>query len=113
MLLQNISLTHPFGRLRLIGYLEGISYLVLLGVAMPLKYIAGEPSWVRVTGVVHGLLFVLYALGIMQAAIEYRWSGRTVGMWLLASILPFGPFYIESRLRHGTTGGETVEGDAP
>lgn len=92
------SLRTRIGRLRLIGYAEGISYIVLLGIAMPLKYFAGQPQYVRVTGMIHGLLFVLYVLGLFQAKMEYGWSTRTLMLGLLASVLPFGPFYADAKL---------------
>ncbi|HTO03360.1 MAG TPA: DUF3817 domain-containing protein, partial [Opitutus sp.] len=47
----------PLSRLRFIGWWEGVSFLVLLGIAMPLKYLAGEPAAVRVVGMAHGILF--------------------------------------------------------
>lgn len=87
------------GRLRIIGFLEGISFLVLLGVAMPLKYMAGMPEAVRFVGWAHGLLFVLYIALSIQAANAYGWSVmRLLGM-VLASVLPFGPFVADRRLR--------------
>ncbi len=94
----NFSLRTQIGRLRLIGYAEGISYLVLLGIAMPLKYIADQPQYVRVTGMIHGLLFVLYVIGLIQAKTEYAWPIRTLLLGLLASVLPFGPFYADAKL---------------
>lgn len=88
------------GRLRLIGFLEGISLLLLLGVAMPLKYLAGQPTAVRYAGMAHGLLFVLYVLLLIQVAIERRWSFGKVSLALLASVVPFGTFWAERRLFH-------------
>ena len=86
-------------RLRVIGALEGTSYLLLLGVAMPLKYLAGLPAMVRVVGWAHGLLFVLFVAVVFDTARRQRWSvGRLAGA-LLASVLPFGPFVLDRRLR--------------
>jgi hypothetical protein len=56
------------GRLRIIGFVEGLSFLILLGIAMPLKYFFGLPETVRVVGMAHGLLFVLYVLLVIQNA---------------------------------------------
>ena len=89
------------GRLRWIGWWEGMSFLVLLGIAMPLKYWAGWPLAVRVVGMAHGVLFVLYVIAAFQAAWQYRWAPSRTGMVLLASLIPGGPFFIDARiLRH-------------
>ena len=89
----------PIFRMRVISVVEGISYLVLLGVAMPLKYLAGMPGPVEVVGMAHGILFVLYALAAVNLALALRWSP----LWLLgamvASVIPFGTFVIDARLR--------------
>jgi integral membrane protein len=79
-------------RLRTVGVAEGISFLVLLGVAMPLKYWAGLPLAVKVVGWVHGVLFIAYCVCLVQAARKMRWDlERCVGL-LIAALLPFGPF---------------------
>jgi integral membrane protein len=85
-------------RLRLTGFVEGISYLVLLLIAMPLKYIWGNPEAVRVVGLLHGILFILFIFYIIQAAIEKRWTRREVMLAMLSSVVPFGTFYADSRL---------------
>lgn len=95
------SLKTPLGRLRAIGLWEGVSFLVLLGVAMPLKYFAGWPEAVRVVGMAHGILFLLYVLAAIQAALEYDWPWQRTGLVLLASVLPAGPFVVDAKLlRH-------------
>ena len=86
-------------RLRLVGGLEGISYLVLLGIAMPLKYLAGLPEMVRVVGWVHGLLFVLFIAAVAQTARMIRWPLSRVLGALAASVIPFGTFVLDARLR--------------
>lgn len=92
-------LRDPLARLRLVGMLEGVSFLLLLGVAMPLKYLAGQPEMVRVTGMAHGVLFMLYVAAVAHAALELRWPlGRVAGA-LAASVLPFGPFVFDAHLR--------------
>jgi integral membrane protein len=84
---------------RKIGMLEGASFLILLGIAMPLKYFAGMPMAVTIVGALHGLLFVLYLLAIIYATISLRWKfGRVLGAFL-AAFLPFGPFVFDARLR--------------
>ena len=86
-------------RLRLVALLEGVSYLVLLGVAMPLKYVAGMPTAVRVTGLAHGLLFMLFLAAVAQVAMMARWPARRTLFALVASVVPFGTFVLDRRLR--------------
>lgn len=88
----------PLGRLRLLGVGEGASFLVLLLVAMPLKYLADWPLAVRVVGLAHGVLFMLYVWAAIQATLEYRWSAGRFALLLLASVLPGGPFVADARL---------------
>ena len=86
------------GRLRVIGCWEGVSFLVLLGIAMPLKYLAGHPEAVRVVGMAHGVLFLLYIWAAIQAALAHEWNWKRTGLVLLASLLPAGPFVVDARL---------------
>lgn len=95
-------LKNSLSRLRLVGYLEGASFLLLLGVAMPLKYLADMPEMVRVMGSAHGLLFLLYIAAVANAASDYRWPFRRILAALVASVLPGGPFVFERRLRAET-----------
>jgi integral membrane protein len=85
----------PLGRLRIIAFVEGLSFLILLFVAMPLKYIWQQPLAVRQFGSLHGLLFVLYILFVILCSIEYRWKFWKVGILLLISVIPFGNFYAD------------------
>jgi integral membrane protein len=75
-----------------IGTWEGISFLVLLGIAMPLKYIWGIPQAVSVVGMAHGILFIAYLYMIHECRIAFGWSLKTAALGALASVLPFGPF---------------------
>ena len=86
------------GRLRVIGFWEGVSFLVLLGIAMPLKYVWGEPGAVRVVGMAHGILFMLYVWAAIQAPLEHDWNWKRTGLVLLASLLPAGPFVVDAKL---------------
>jgi len=92
------SLKTPLGRLRVIGWWEGVSFLVLLLVAMPLKYFAGMPKAVSVVGMAHGVLFLLYGLAAIQAALEYDWSWKRTALVLVASVLPAGPFIVDAKI---------------
>lgn len=85
------------GRLRIIAFAEGMSFLILLGIAMPLKYIAGIPEAVRVVGMAHGVLFVLYVVLLIQVAIERDWSWKKSILAFLASLVPFGTFYADAK----------------
>lgn len=93
-----MNLSTPLGRLRLVGMLEGVSFLALLGIAMPLKYFAGQPEAVRVLGMAHGVLFLAYALALVHAHLEYGWPVKRSALVFLAAFLPFGPFVVDRRL---------------
>lgn len=90
-------LKSSLGRLRIVAFLEGVSLLLLLGIAMPLKYMAGLPEAVRIVGMAHGVLFVLYVLLVAQVAIERSWSWKKAILSILASIVPFGTFYADAK----------------
>jgi integral membrane protein len=94
-------LATPLSRLRFVGILEGVSYLLLLGVAMPLKYFMGEPLAVRVVGMAHGVLFMLYLLALVPVALDHKWSLKTVALGVLASIRPAGPFVFDHMVLRG------------
>jgi integral membrane protein len=87
-----------------VAWLEGLSFLVLLAVAMPLKYIAGVPLATRVAGLVHGLAFLAYAVVLLDAFATGHWSRRTAALGLLAGILPAGTFVFVSHVRRQLSG---------
>jgi len=89
----------PLGRFRLVGMLEGASFLVLLGIAMPLKYAAGIPEPVTVVGALHGALFLLYLAAIAHMAVTARWRIARIAGAVIAAFVPFGPFVFDYRLR--------------
>ena len=92
-------LNTPIGRLRAVGLAEAVSFLLLLGVAMPLKYMADLPMAVRLAGALHGALFVLYLLAVAHVMRAHRWSfDRALGA-VVAAVVPFGPFFLDARLR--------------
>ncbi len=78
--------------------MEGVSFLVLLLIAMPLKYLAGLPAAVKHVGMAHGVLFVLYVLLVVVVGIERGWSVRKMGLALLASLVPLGTFWADKHL---------------
>ena len=93
-------LTTPIGRLRAAGMVEAVSFLLLLGVAMPLKYFAGMPLAVKIAGWLHGLLFMTFCVCLLVAHGERQWSLRWTARVFIAALLPFGPFVIDWRLRN-------------
>ncbi|OUJ74705.1 DUF3817 domain-containing protein [Hymenobacter crusticola] len=89
----------PIQRLRLLGFCEGASLLLLVGVAVPLKYFYSDPTLVRALGPVHGLLFLLFVLNTLRVGVEYQWRFATT-TWkvLLACVIPFGTFYVDRKI---------------
>jgi len=86
------------GTLRIIGVLEGISYILLLGICMPLKYVLDIPEPTRPVGMAHGLLFVAYCLLVLIVAKPKQWTFSTIFWALIASILPFGTFVADKKI---------------
>jgi integral membrane protein len=87
------------GRLRIIAYLEGLSLLVLVFIAVPLKYFQHNPAMVKTMGPIHGALFLLFIFNTISVGTEQQWKFKTT-TWkvLLACIIPFGTFYIDSKI---------------
>lgn len=88
----------PIEFLRKTALIEGISYLVLLGIAMPLKYIWGQPQAVKVVGMLHGILFVIFCAALLYVTIVARWPLSRAALVFLASIIPFGPWLVDRRM---------------
>jgi integral membrane protein len=86
-------------RLRIVGLLEGISFLVLLGIAMPLKYLAGQPEAVKMVGWAHGLLFVTFVGVLIQTSVARNWPMSRGAAAFVSALLPFGTFVLDARLR--------------
>lgn len=86
------------GRFRIIAFLEGISFILILAVSMPLKYLYDMPEPNQVIGMAHGLLFVLYCFLALGLTIEYKWPFKALLILFVASILPFGTFYFVPRV---------------
>jgi len=85
-------------RFRFVGTIEGISFLVLLLIAMPLKYAAGIPEAVSVVGLVHGVLFVIYLAALAQTWSELKWPFSRAVLGGLAGVLPFGPWIFDAKV---------------
>ena len=89
----------PITDLRIVGIAEGVSFLVLLFIAMPLKYLAGLPIAVQIVGSLHGFLFLLYVAAAVRAAISRRWSIVKFALVFVAALFPFGTFLLDRKLR--------------
>ncbi|WP_422089980.1 DUF3817 domain-containing protein [Tenacibaculum ovolyticum] len=84
---------------KIVSLLEGVSYLLLLFMATPIKYLQGNPEYVKMLGMPHGLLFVAYIIIAIMLKFELNWSGKTFGIVCLLSILPFGTFFVGKYLK--------------
>lgn len=87
------------GRLRMAGIAEGISFITLLFIAMPIKYLVGNPTFVWYVGWIHGFLFMLYILALITVKINLEWKFKKTAAAFLASLIPFGTFILDTSLR--------------
>ncbi len=83
----------------LINTLEGYSYIILLFVAMPLKYMAGFPLAVKLAGMAHGLLFIAFCILLIKAGEKTKWGFKENSILFIASLIPFGTFYTKKRIQ--------------
>ena len=95
--------------LRYTALTEGVSWLVLLFIAMPLKYVWGDPSYVKVVGMTHGVLFILLIALLLQTFMEERIDKKEALTIFIASFLPFGTFFTDKSLREVIAEEETVK----
>ena len=96
---------------RRIAFWEGVSYVVLVFLAMPLKYFAGYPEAVKVVGMAHGILFIAYVAWMLLVAWSFRWSLKRTAISFGASLIPFGTFWQETHLKK--LAGEEAAGQSP
>ncbi len=82
---------------RIIALLEGVSYILLLFIATPIKYFMNEPKYVKLLGMPHGLLFIAYIVLAVIIGSNLKWNSKTMRTVLLASIIPFGTFYVDKK----------------
>lgn len=92
-----MSTEKTLSQLRMIAILEGISYLVLLFIAMPMKYYLENPVFIRPVGMLHGWLFVLYVLLLLLGHFKTGWGWKITFWGFILSFLPFGTFYAERK----------------
>ena len=85
--------------LRWVGFLEGISFLLLLFIAMPMKYMFDNPILVKYVGMGHGVLFIAFLVVLFVVCEKQKWSLEMFILGLIASILPFGPFVFDAKLK--------------
>lgn len=102
IVMKNSFLTSTLGRFRLVALLEGLSFLILLFIAMPLKYLSHLPMAVKYVGWAHGILFVAYLILLTQVWMEYNWKLKKVILAFIASLLPFGTFVLDRQLKKET-----------
>tara|TARA_B110000879_G_C10704496_1_gene330444 strand:- start:4 stop:279 length:276 start_codon:yes stop_codon:yes gene_type:complete len=82
---------------RIVAFLEGVSYILLMSVGLYFKYQLEDPSYVKLLGMPHGLLFISYLILAFLIKDGEQWKNKDFGIILLASILPFGTFYIDRK----------------
>lgn len=82
---------------RIIALFEGISYILLLFIATPIKYFMNDESYVKVLGMPHGLLFIVYLVLAFLLKSQMNWDTKTFNIVLISSVIPFGTFYVEKK----------------
>ncbi len=90
---------NPVSFLRSVALLEAVSYLILLFIAMPLKYVWGVPLAVRIAGSMHGGLFVVFGFALWRVLMTTNWPLNRATLVFIASLLPFAPFVMDRRMR--------------
>lgn len=88
---------------RVVALLEGISYILLLFIASPIKWLANDPQYVKLLGMPHGILFMAYICLAFTLKKAFTWNKKEFNIVLLASIIPFGTFYIDKKYLKNTT----------
>ena len=86
------------GRFRILAFMEGLSFIVILFITMPLKYQFDLPKPNLVVGMVHGVLFMLYVLAVIKLKMAYHWKSTLTIKTLVASVVPFGTFYMDRKV---------------
>ncbi|RXK13922.1 hypothetical protein CP965_00300 [Halarcobacter mediterraneus] len=92
-------LNSALGRFRVISAIEGLSFLVLVLIAMPIKYIGGDPQPVKIIGMAHGVLFIIFMLSLFEAKIRHEWENSLTLQLFILSLIPFGAIFIEKKVK--------------
>lgn len=79
---------------KIVSFLEGLSYILLVFMAMPLKYMYEDPSYVKMLGMPHGVLFIAYIFLAVVLKIQLNWSIKTFLIVCALSLIPFGTFFV-------------------
>lgn len=82
---------------RLTALLEGISYILLLFIAVPIKYLWDDPTYVKLLGMPHGILFIGYILLSILGKSRYKWTNMDFFVISISSLIPFGTFYVDKK----------------
>ena len=90
-----MNLSTHLGRLRIAALIEGITCILLYLIAMPLKYMAGIETAVKIPGMVHGIFFIAYLLALLPVYRLKKWSLQTLFIAGIASVVPFMTFWID------------------
>ncbi len=98
-MVSNSFFNSTLGWFRLVAVTEGISYLLLLFIAMPFKYFAQIPEPVKYLGWAHGFLFILYCFLLLKVWIQYKWTFKKAFLAFVASLVPFGTFVLDRQLK--------------
>ena len=91
---------HNVKKFGLINTIEGYSYLLLLFIAMPMKYIMGIAIATKIVGMAHGILFIAFMFLLMTAWQEAKWSIKETAIFFIASLIPFGTFFTKKRIQN-------------
>ena len=86
-------------RVRWLSVIDAVTYVLLVGVAMPLKYLAGMPAAVSVVGMTHGFVWVLFMWSLARARFESDWPTSRLALLAVAALLPVVPFLLDGRVR--------------
>ncbi len=86
---------------RIVAILEGVSYILLLFIATPIKYLMHNETFVKILGMPHGIFFLLYIGLALYINADMKWTKKELALVLVASIIPFGTFYIDRKYLKG------------
>lgn len=88
-----------YSRFRIISILEGLSFLILVFIAMPIKYIGENPYPVKIAGMTHGVLFIVFCIFLFEAMKKCNWEKGISFQYFAYSLVPFGFILIEKSLK--------------
>lgn len=92
-------LSSALGRFRIISAIEGLSYLILVFIAMPIKYLGDNPMYVKIFGMAHGVLFIIFMISLFETKIKEKWDTGLMFQLFVLSLIPFGAILIEKKVK--------------